>query len=867
MPSQEKPEATTVTTDGRDHAHRDQTDVRYDAQRVEMKWFERWRQDAAPYAAEPDSTKMKYYVLEMLPYPSGAMHVGHVRNYAIGDVLARYMWMNGYNVLHPMGWDSFGLPAENAAIKNNTPPREWTQANIAHMKAQMKRLGFAYDWSREVTTCLPEYYRWNQWFFLKFYEKGLAYRKKSKVNWCPQCCTVLANEQVVNGNCWRHEDTPVEQRELEQWFLRITNYADELLRDLDRLPGWPEKVRTMQRNWIGRSEGALIDFELSGPPGPAGSRITVFTTRVDTIYGATSVQLAPQHPIVADMMAKNPDLRPKIEQLIAEQRKAKEVGDIGEIEKHGIFTGRYAKNPYNQEPLPIWVANYILMDYGTGAIMSVPAHDDRDYDFAKKYKLPIRVVVLPAASDSDETVMDPQLPFVSEDGLIVNSGPFSGLRVPEALKKMAEYAEQNSFGKATVTFRLKDWGISRQRYWGTPIPMLYCEKDGIVPVNEKDLPVILPDKVDVSLTGGSPLSHVPEFVNATCPKCGGPARRETDTMDTFVDSSWYFYRYTDAHNDGAPFDSAIVAYWFGDAGIDQYIGGVEHAILHLIYSRFWTMVMRDMAMVKNAEPVERLFTQGMVIKDGAKMSKNLGNVVSPNEMVARYGADAARLYSLFAAPPDRDLDWQESGIEGIQRFLGRVYRYVMRNAHPDSAEWRQPVPASLSPAARQIQRKLHQTIKRVTDDFKGRWHFNTCIAAIMELLNELYAAEEAMAQNSGAAIPVPLLAEVQRSLVLLLAPFAPYLAHELWETLGERGNLLRAPWPRYEAALAKEDEIEIPVQVNGKLRGKVLVAAEAGEDVVVKAALADEKIKAAIAGKQIVKTIFVPGKLLNLVVR
>jgi leucyl-tRNA synthetase len=842
-------------------------DERYDAQRVETKWSERWQQDPALYAAEPNSTKPKYYVLEMLPYPSGALHMGHVRNYSIGDALARYTWMNGYNVLHPMGWDSFGLPAENAAIQNNTPPREWTLRNIANMKAQMKRLGFAYDWSREVTTCLPEYYRWNQWFFLKMYERGLAYRKKSLVNWCPKCCTVLANEQVVNGNCWRHEDTPVEQRELEQWFLRITNYADELLRDLDKLPGWPEKVRTMQRNWIGRSEGALIDFELSGPPGPAGSKITVFTTRVDTIYGATSVQLAPQHPIVADMMAKNPDLRPKIEQLIAEQRKAKEVGDIGEIEKHGIFTGRYAKNPYNQEPLPIWVANYILMDYGTGAIMSVPAHDDRDYDFAKKYKLPIRVVVLPAASDSDETVMDPQLPFVSEDGLIVNSGPFSGLRVPEALKTMAEYAEQNSFGKATVTFRLKDWGISRQRYWGTPIPMLYCEKDGIVPVNEKDLPVILPDKVDVSLTGGSPLSHVPEFVNATCPKCGGPARRETDTMDTFVDSSWYFYRYTDAHNDRAPFDSAIVAYWFGDAGIDQYIGGVEHAILHLIYSRFWTMVMRDMGMVKNAEPVERLFTQGMVIKDGAKMSKSLGNIVSPDEMVARYGADAARLYSLFAAPPDRDLDWQDSGIEGIQRFLGRVYRYIMRNAHPDSAEWRQPVSANLSPAARQIQRKLHQTIKRVTDDFKGRWHFNTCIAAIMELLNELYAAEEAMAQNSGAAIPVPLLAEVQRSLVLLLAPFAPYLAHELWETLGERSNLLRAPWPRYEAALAKADEIEVPVQVNGKLRGKVLVAAEAGEDVVVKAALADEKIKAAITGKQIVKTIFVPGKLLNLVVR
>ena len=602
--------------------------------------------------------------------------MGHVRNYAIGDALARYMWMNGYNVLHPMGWDSFGLPAENAAIKNNTPPRQWTLANIANMKAQMKRLGFAYDWSREVTTCLPDYYRWNQWFFLKMYERGLAYRKKSMVNWCPKCATVLANEQVVGGNCWRHEDTPVEQRELEQWFLRITNYADELLRDLEKLEGWPEKVRTMQRNWIGRSEGALVDFELGGSIGPAGSKITVFTTRIDTIYGATSLQLAPQHPLVADMIAKNPDLRAKIDQLIAEQRKAKEVGDIGAIEKHGVFTGRYAKNPFNQEPLPIWVANYILMDYGTGAIMSVPAHDDRDYEFAKKYKLPIRVVVLPTATgDGDETVMDPPLPFVTDDGLVVNSGQFSGLSSEQALKAMAEFAEKNGFGKPTVTFRLKDWGVSRQRYWGTPIPILYCEKDGIVPVPEKDLPVILPDNVDVTLTGGSPLASVPEFVNATCPKCGGPARRETDTMDTFVDSSWYFYRYTDAKNDRAPFDSATAAYWFGDRGIDQYIGGVEHAILHLIYSRFWTKVMRDLGLVKNDEPVERLFTQGMVIKDGAKMSKNLGNVVSPDEMVARFGADAARLYSLFAAPPDRDLDWQDSGIEGIRRFIGRVYTF------------------------------------------------------------------------------------------------------------------------------------------------------------------------------------------------
>src|SRR5882762_1577776 len=702
MPQEEKAVATT-------------RDERYDAQRIEQKWFDRWQSDPSLYAAEVNSTKPKYYVLEMLPYPSGALHMGHVRNYAIGDALARYMWMNGCNVLHPMGWDSFGLPAENAAIKNNTPPKQWTLSNIAAMKAQMNRLGFAYDWSREVTTCLPEYYRWNQWFFLKMYEQGLAYRKKSKVNWCPQCCTVLANEQVVNGNCWRHEDTPVEQRELEQWFLRITKYADELLRDLEKLDGWPEKVRTMQRNWIGRSEGALVDFKLDGPSGPAGSTISVFTTRVDTIYGATSVQLAPEHPIVADLTANNPDLRAKVDQLITEQRKAKEVGDIGEIEKHGIFTGRYAKNPYNQEPLPVWVANYILMDYGTGAIMSVPAHDERDYEFAKKYRLPVRLVVLPLGGEPDETVTGPPRPFAAENGLLVNSGQFSGLTSQEALKKMAEHAEKNGFGKATVTFRLKDWGISRQRYWGTPIPMLYCEKDGIVPVPEKDLPVILPDNVDITLTGGSPLGRVPEFVNATCPKCGGPARRETDTMDTFVDSSWYFYRYTDAKNDRAPFDGKTAQYWFGDRGIDQYIGGVEHAILHLIYSRFWTKVMRDLGLVKNDEPVERLFTQGMVIKDGAKMSKSLGNVVSPDEMVARYGADAARLYSLFAAPPDRDLDWQDTGIEGNQRFLGRVYRFFVH--HPPSADAPPAVETllatPLSPPARQLQRKRHQTIKRV----------------------------------------------------------------------------------------------------------------------------------------------------------
>jgi leucyl-tRNA synthetase len=844
-------------------------DERYDAQLIEQKWSERWLADASLYAAEPHTTKPKYYALEMLPYPSGALHMGHVRNYSIGDALARYMWMNGYNVLHPMGWDSFGLPAENAAIKNNTPPREWTLHNIAAMKAQMKRLGFAYDWSREVTTCLPDYYRWNQWFFLKLYEKGLAYRKKSKVNWCPQCATVLANEQVVGGNCWRHEDTPVEQRELEQWFLKITKYADELLRDLDKLPGWPDKVKIMQQNWIGRSEGTLVDFDLGGTIGPAGSTITVFTTRIDTIYGATSVQLAPQHPIVADMTARNAELRTQVDELIAEQRRAKESGNIGEIEKHGVFTGRYAKNPFNGETLPVWVANYILMDYGTGAIMSVPAHDERDFDFATKYKLDIRLVILPSNSNPEETMAEPEMPFVSEDGIVVNSGDWSGLDCEDAIRKMSAYAEEKGFGRATVTFRLKDWGISRQRYWGTPIPMVYCEKDGVVPVAEKDLPVILPDNVKVTLAGGSPLASVPEFLNTTCPKCGGPARRETDTMDTFVDSSWYFYRYADAHNDKAPFDSAKIAYWFP---IDQYIGGVEHAILHLIYSRFWTKFMRDMGLVKNDEPVERLFTQGMVIKDGAKMSKSLGNTVSPDEMVARYGADAVRMYTLFAAPPDRDLDWQDTGIEGIQRFLSRVYRFFVRNpgisvetrpaASPVAENKKSAGPLSLE--ARAIQRKLHQTIKRVSDDFQGRWHFNTCISAIMELVNELYGAEDAIA---GGRVPASLVNEVQRSIALLLAPMAPYLAHELWEMTGETSNLLKAPWPKYDPSLAAADEIEIPVQLNGKLRGKVVVPATATDDEVKQAALADEKVRAAIAGKQIAKVIVISGKLVNIVVR
>jgi leucyl-tRNA synthetase len=860
MPDKGDESSATKEPVRRGDESRREDEVRYEPQKIEEKWSAAWAADSTLYAAEKDSAKKKFYVLEMLPYPSGVLHMGHVRNYSIGDALARYMWMQGYNVLHPMGWDSFGLPAENAAIKNNTPPREWTLGNIRNMKQQMKRLGFAYDWDREVTTCLPDYYRWNQWFFLKLYEQGLAYRKKSKVNWCPECATVLANEQVASGFCWRHETTPVEQRELEQWFVRTTKYSDELLAGLDKLEGWPEKVRTMQRNWIGRSEGALIDFKLDGSVGSAGNKITVFTTRVDTIFGATSLQLAPEHPLVNDFVGNDPELHSKIEDLLNEQRRAKERGDVGAIEKHGVSTGRYAINPFNNERVPIWVANYILMDYGTGAIMSVPAHDERDYEFAKKYGLDVRVVILPRRDGEPPAAGEPEtpvLPFTREDSLLMNSGEFSGMATQDAQKKMAALAEEKGFGKSAITYRLKDWGVSRQRYWGTPIPMIYCPVDGIVPVPESQLPVLLPDNVDITLQGGSPLERVPEFVNTKCPKCGSPARRETDTMDTFVDSSWYFYRYTDAHNDRAPFDRKIVDYWFP---IDQYIGGVEHAILHLIYSRFWTKFMRDIGMCSNSEPAQRLFTQGMVIKNGAKMSKSLGNVVSPDEMVARYGADSARLYTLFAAPPDRDLDWQDLGIEGIHRFLSRVYRFVMKHGSAPVG----PIPTDLAPEGRQLQRKLHQTIKRITDELNGRWHFNTCVSAIMTLMNELYGAEEAITRG---VVPPALLADLQRKVVLMLAPFAPYLAHELWQTLGEKDQLLRHPWPKFDPALAKEDEIEIAVQLNGKVRSRIVVPADAPEDQVRNAALSDPKVLSAMDGKQLVKAIVVPGKLVNIVVK
>jgi leucyl-tRNA synthetase len=844
----------------------EENELRYDPAAIEPKWQRRWAADPKLYAAEPASCgKPKYYVLEMLPYPSGQLHMGHVRNYSIGDALARHMWMRGYNVLHPMGWDAFGLPAENAALKHNTPPREWTLSNIAAMKVQMERLGLGYDWATEIATCLPEYYRWNQWFFLRMYEKNLVYRKKSKVNWCPECATVLANEQVVDGCCWRHETTQVEQRDLVQWFFRITAYAQELLDGLDKLDGWPEKVRTMQRNWIGRSEGTEVDFFLAEKTdkgignreqGTEKTRIRVFTTRVDTIFGATSVQLAPQHELVAKFTAADPKLKAQVDELLEQQKRAREAGDLGAIEKHGVPTGRFALNPYNGQRVPIWVANYILADYGTGAIMSVPAHDERDFEFAQKYNLPIVQVIQPVQNEDGA-----KLPFVSEEGVLVNSGQdYDGLSCSEAQKKLQETAVRSAFGEPKVTFRLKDWGVSRQRFWGTPIPIIHCEKCGLVPVPEEQLPVVLPEQIEITQQGGSPLSRVPEFVNVKCPKCGGAALRETDTMDTFVDSSWYFYRYTDATNSSAPYEPAKAQYWFP---IDQYIGGVEHAILHLIYSRFWTKVMRDLGLIVNDEPARHLFTQGMVIKDGSKMSKSKGNVVSPDDMVARYGADATRMYALFAAPPDRDLDWQEDGVAGVSRFLARVWRLATKYAPLARAARGQQVEAPTGLSLK-LLRKLHQTIAKITQDFEGRWHFNTCVAAIMELVNEMQAAD---AQLAAGEVPAPVVRELLRSLVLLLAPFAPYVAAELWEELGEEGSVLRAPWPVSDPELAKEDELEIPVQINGKLVEVVKVAADADAKAIETAALAGEKVQARTAGKKVAKVIVVPGKLVNLVVK
>ena len=843
----------------------------YDPQQIEAKWQKRW-EDARVFESDVDTAKPKYYTLEMLPYPSGTLHMGHMRNYAIGDVVARVKRMRGFNVMHPMGWDAFGLPAENAAIKNKTHPRIWTNQNVEEFQKTLRRFGFSYDWRREISTCDPEYYKWNQWFFLRMLEKGLAYRKKSRVNWCPKCCTVLANEQVVNGYCWRHEDTLVETREIEQWFLRTTAYAEQLLDDLKLLEGgWPERVITMQRNWIGKSEGVRVKFAVAGVPGADG--IEVFTTRIDTIYGATALILAPTHPLLPKLLDGSA-VRDQAEKELARIKlMSVKTEDLATAEKEGFFTGRFALNPFSGEKLPIWVGNFVLLEYGSGAIMAVPAHDERDFEFCKKYNLPVRAVVAPSLSLESVSAGAPDAGLASgssmstalsteaftEYGVSTNSGGFSGLPTEQAKEKMAAFAESEGFGKKETIFRLKDWGVSRQRYWGTPIPVIYCPKDGMVAVPDKDLPVVLPPNPNLTGEGDSPLATTPEFVNTTCPECGGPARRETDTMDTFVDSSWYFYRYCDPHNSNAPFDSAKVKYWFP---IDQYIGGITHAILHLLYSRFWCKVMRDLGLIQHSEPAARLFTQGMVLKGGTAMSKSKGNVVGAHEMADKYGADTGRLYTLFAAPPEKDLEWSEESIDGAWRFLNRVYRLIER--HANALRLAKAAAASVSAPSdkeKRLLRKAHQTLQRVTADFETRWHFNSAIALIMELTNEIYACEPL---DDGVRPEVQ--KEVLELLTLMLAPMTPHIAEEMWEMLGHSNGLSSNAWPAANADLARDDEVEVPVQVNGKLRGKLKLPTGTAQEELVKLALAEPGVAQHIEGKRIVKIVYVPDKLLNFVV-
>jgi leucyl-tRNA synthetase len=833
-------------------------DSNYNPQEIEAKWQKRWA-DEKLFDADVDPSRPKYYVLEMLPYPSGDIHMGHVRNYSIGDALARFMAMKGFNVLHPIGWDAFGLPAENAAIKHQRHPSEFTFSYIERMRKQLQRLGVSYDWRREIATCVPEYYRWNQWFFIKMYERGLAYRKQSRVNWCPLCETVLANEQVVNGCCWRHEDTPVIERELEQWFLKTTAYAEQLLDDMTELVRWPERVLTMQKNWIGKSTGTFVDFTIEGIARP----VRIFTTRVDTIFGCSAVFVAPEHPLVAELIAKSPNAA-KLREDVARIKGASVRTRIDvELDKVGADTGFTAKNPYNGESVPIWLANFVLMDYGTGAIMAVPAHDERDFEFCTTYGLPIRTVIVPA-SGSTETAATPTQAMV-DYGRLVNSGPYTGLTSEEAKQRMTHDAAAKGFGEGTIQYRIKDWGISRQRYWGTPIPMIYCDKDGIVPVPEDQLPVVLPPNIKLTGRGHSPLADAPEFLNTTCPKCGGPAKLETDTMDTFMDSSWYFYRYTDPKISTAPINKDAVKYWFP---VDQYIGGIEHAILHLIYMRFFTKVMRDIGLVDFSEPVARLFTQGMVIKDGTKMSKSKGNVVDPTELFVKYGADTTRLYMLFAAPPEKDLDWNDAGVEGAFRFLGRVYRLVAKHSEKLKGVATAPLTveekASLTPEEKRLLRKAHQTLRHVTEDMEERWHFNTDIANTMELVNEISELDAAI--EAGKIRPAILKTPLE-FLASILSLFTPHIADELWEGLGNQEPLLKVAWPAFDADLAAEDELEYPVQINGKLRARIHVAATAGEEEVRTKALADEKVIQHLAGLQIKKLIVVPQKLVSIVAK
>ncbi|HKX28001.1 MAG TPA: leucine--tRNA ligase [Blastocatellia bacterium] len=866
---------------------------KYFSEEVEERQQGRWSASRV-FEVNPEPGRKKFYALEMLPYPSGRIHMGHVRNYSIGDALATFKRMHGYNVLHPMGWDAFGMPAENAAIKNNSRPDIWTRENIAAMRVQLQRMGFGYDWQREIASCDPEYYRWNQWFFIQMWKKGLLYRKNATVNWCPKCNTSLANEQAEGGFCWRHEDTPVELRELEQWFIRVTNYADELLDDLNGLEGgWPERVIAMQRNWIGRSRGAEIDFTVASEIAEVnGSRIRIFTTRVDTIFGANAVILAPEHPLIDRLIAAG-GTTPEFAEFVEKQRAISREDRIAEgTEKQGVATGLFVVNPFTGEQLPVWTANFVVTGYGTGAIMAVPAHDERDFEFARKYGLPIRrVIKLAGSTEADDAPVEAAFTAKDENGVLINSGRFSGLAVPEAIATMTRHAEQNGFGTAQTNFKIRDWGVSRQRAWGTPIPFIHCPQDGILPVPEEQLPVILPPDLNFN-TQGAPLAEHASFVNTTCPRCGGPARRDTDTMDTFVDSSWYYFRYCDPRNDRLPFEPQVVDYWMP---VDQYIGGIEHAVLHLIYTRLWTKIMRDLELVAFDEPVTKLLTQGMVCLtttrceehdwiypyeaiDGKckfcgrpvtfgrieKMSKSKKNTVDPDEMIKIYGADTVRLFMLFAAPPEKDLEWSEAGAEGSARFLNRVWRIVFKWHRQLAGGDREP--AEFSPAARALRRKTHQTIKRVTHDIGDRMNFNTGVAALMELTNELYGFDGSLKDGAGDA-DLFAIREAMAALVKMMAPFTPHIAEELWSALGRDEILIASSWPEFDAGLAREEELEIPVQINGKLIARVIVAADATDEMLKEAALAHERVQARLAGREPVKTHVVPKRLVNVVVR
>ena len=818
---------------------------------IERKWQEKWHEESL-YQTSLNRQKPEYYVLEMFPYPSGNLHMGHVRNYSIGDVIARFKMMQGYNVLHPMGWDAFGMPAENAAIKNGIHPANWTWSNIDNMRRQQQELGLSYDWSREVATCHPEYYRWTQWLFLLFLERGLAYKKKASVNWCDECNTVLANEQVIDGHCWRC-DSAVVKKDLEQWFFRITDYADRLLEDLDELKGWPERVKTMQENWIGRSEGAEFSFDLP----ELGEKIPVYTTRQDTVFGVSYVVLAPEHPLVEKMIAGRPE-EAAVRAFVEKVRSMNEISRTSsETEKEGIFTGVYAVHPFTGEPVPVWVANYVLYEYGTGAVMGVPAHDERDWIFAGKYGLPKKVVVQPEGQIFDVASMEGAYDGA---GVLVDSGRFSGLSNEAAKSAIASWLEDQGVGTRRVNYRLRDWLVSRQRYWGAPIPAIYCPECGVVPVPQEDLPVLLPENVRFDAGVVSPLADAEEFVKCKCPKCGADARRETDTMDTFICSSWYYLRYTDPRNTQAPFDMGKGDYWMP---VDQYIGGIEHAILHLLYSRFFTKVLKDAGLINANEPFKNLLTQGMVLKDGSKMSKSKGNVVAPGEIVEKYGADTARLFILFAAPPERDLEWSDQGVEGAFRFLGRFWRIMLHYAQFMPAEENgEYAPEQLEKEAKELRRALHGTIKKVTEDVEQRFNFNTAISSIMELVNAMYALkEEPKAQVSGLA------QELVSSSLRLIAPFAPHMAEELWQLIGGNGSVHKQSWPVYDDAALQMEEVELVLQINGKVRDKIVAPVGLNAAELETLAMGQERVQQAIGDKKVVKVICVPQKLVNIVVK